>query len=89
MEAVLAEAPASVTLEVLEQNVPATRLYEDLGFTRTRVLEVWSLTAAVPAATARSADPRPLGQAGLPWQRADESLPAECERHRGRRRGGR
>jgi len=80
MEAVLAEAPAHVTLEVLEQNEPAIRLYEELGFRRTRVLEIWSLTADVPAVEARSSEGRPLGQAGLPWQRADESLPGEFER---------
>lgn len=80
MEAVLADAPAVVTLEVIEQNEPAIRLYEELGFVRRRVLEVWSLTADVPLADARAADPRPLGQADLPWQRADESLPAEYER---------
>jgi predicted GNAT family N-acyltransferase len=80
MEGVLAEAPAHVTLEVLEQNEPAIRLYEELGFTRTRVLEIWSLTADVPAVEARSSDARPLGQADLPWQRADESLPGELER---------
>jgi hypothetical protein len=44
------------------------------------MLEVWSLTADVPAAEARSTEPAPLGQAGLPWQRADESLPPGCER---------
>ena len=37
MEAVLAEAPPLVTLEVIEQNEPAIRLYEQLGFERTRV----------------------------------------------------
>jgi ribosomal protein S18 acetylase RimI-like enzyme len=80
MEDVLAGAPARVTLEVLEQNEPAIRLYEQLGFTRTRVLEIWSLTAELPAAEARSTEPRPLGQEGLPWQRADASLPDGCER---------
>ena len=69
-----------MTLEVLEQNEPAIRLYEQLGFTRTRVLEIWSLTAELPAAEARSTEARPLGQAGLPWQRADASLPDGCER---------
>ena len=34
---------------MIEQNEPAIRLYESLGFERTRVLEVWSLTADVPA----------------------------------------
>ena len=79
MESVLEEAPPRVTLEVLEQNEPAIRLYEQLGFTRTRILEVWSLTAEVPAAAARTTDGQPLGQIGLPWQRADESLPEGCE----------
>lgn len=80
MEAVLADAPRRVTLEVLEQNEPAIRLYEQLGFVRTRVLEIWSLTAELPAAEARSTEARSLGQQGLPWQRADESLPEGCER---------
>ncbi len=80
MEDVLAGAPARVTLEVLEQNEPAIRLYEQLGFTRTRVLEIWSLTAELPAAEARSTEARSLGQAELPWQRADASLPDGCER---------
>jgi ribosomal protein S18 acetylase RimI-like enzyme len=80
MEAVLAEAPPTVLLEVLEQNEPAIRLYERLGFERTRVLEVWSLTRDVTAAGAEAAEPAPLGQRDLPWQRADESLPAEYDR---------
>ena len=80
MDAVLEAGPPLVTLEVLEQNEPALRLYESLGFRRLRLLEIWSLTAEAPAADARIAEPRPLGQAGLPWQRADESLPAEYER---------
>jgi GNAT superfamily N-acetyltransferase len=76
MEALLAEAPPTVQLEVLEQNEPAIRLYESLGFERVRVLEVWTLADA-PAVEARSVEPAPLGQPGLPWQRADASLPAE------------
>lgn len=79
MEALLAEAPADVSLEVIEQNEPAIRLYESLGFERTRILEVWSLTEQAPPATARTVESRPLGQADLPWQRADASLPAEVE----------
>lgn len=74
MEAVLELAPPTVTLEVLEQNEPAIRLYEALGFERTRMLDVWSLPE-VDAVEARSVEPRPLGQAGLPWQREDASLP--------------
>ncbi len=76
MEALLAEAPPAVQLEVLEQNEPAIRLYESLGFERTRVLEVWSLAEA-PLLDARRVDSAPLGQPGLPWQREDASLPAE------------
>lgn len=79
MEALLAEAPATVTLEVLEQNEPAIGLYESLGFERTRILEVWSVPET-PLVEARPADPAPLGQTGLPWQRADESLPPGYER---------
>lgn len=74
MEAVLEVAPPTVTLEVLEQNEPAIRLYEDLGFERTRILEVWSVKET-PLVPARSADPAPLGGDGLPWQREDRSLP--------------
>jgi GNAT superfamily N-acetyltransferase len=79
MEAVLAEAPPVVTLEVLEQNEPAIRLYESLGFERTRVLEVWSLKEP-PLVEARSVEPAPLGQQDLPWQRDDASLPTGYER---------
>lgn len=74
MAAVLELAPPTVTLEVLEQNEPAIRLYESLGFERTRVLEVWSLPE-VAEMEARTVDPAPLGQHGLPWQREDASLP--------------
>jgi hypothetical protein len=62
---------------VLEQNEPAIGLYEQLGFERTRALEVWSLSNEVPSTEVRSTEPRPLGQHGLPWQRADESIPAD------------
>jgi ribosomal protein S18 acetylase RimI-like enzyme len=80
MEAILAEAPPEVGLEVIEQNEAAIRLYDDLGFERTRLLEVWSLAAEARDHDVRTVEARPLGQAGLPWQRADESLPAEYER---------
>ncbi len=81
MEAVLSEAPPVVGLEVIEQNEPAIRLYEALGFELVRMLEVWTLTAEPPAAPAvRTAEPGPLGQRGLPWQRDDASLPAAYER---------
>ena len=81
LEAVLAEAPGDVTLEVIEQNAPARRLYERVGFVaRERMLEVWTLTVQVAAAEARVVEPRPLGQEGLPWQREDASLPDHIER---------
>lgn len=80
MEAVLAEAPPDVTLEVIEQNEPAIRLYESLGFERTRLLEVWSLDAEVAPAEARQAEPSPVGEPDLPWQRADASLRPGYER---------
>ncbi|HZQ82598.1 MAG TPA: GNAT family N-acetyltransferase [Gaiellaceae bacterium] len=79
MEAVLDLAPPTVTLEVLEQNEGAIRLYEELGFGRTRTLEIWSLKEA-PLVEARSVEPAPLGQTGLPWQREDRSLPEDYER---------
>ncbi len=71
---------ADVSLEVIEANEPALRLYRELGFEQTRVLELWTLTGDVPPAEARAAEPRPLGQADVPWQSADESLPADYER---------
>jgi len=80
MEAVLAEAPPHVTLEVIEQNDRARTLYEQLGFVRRRLLEVWSLAAEVSAGEVRDTEPLPLGQDDLPWQRADESMPPGCER---------
>ena len=80
MERVLAAAPPHVTLEVIEQNTPALELYEQLGFVRSRVLELWALDGEVPAAEAREAEPAPLGQPDAPWQRADASLPAEYVR---------
>jgi ribosomal protein S18 acetylase RimI-like enzyme len=80
MEAVLAEAPPEVTLEVIEENEPAIRLYEDLGFERVRILEVWSLDAEAPPADVRDAEPSPAGETDLPWQRADESLRPGYER---------
>lgn len=68
-----------VTLEVLEQNDAARRLYEQLGFERTRDLEVWSLPGApgeaaeVPASEAR-AWLRARRTEREPWQRDDASL---------------
>jgi ribosomal protein S18 acetylase RimI-like enzyme len=79
MEAVLELAPPTVLLEVIEANEPAIKLYESLGFEKTRVLEVWRVEAP-EAAAAVTADQATLGQTGLPWQREDASLPADYER---------
>lgn len=86
MQAVLASARAlglrRVTLEVLEQNDPARRLYERLGFTGTRTLGVWTLPGEAGSVTAA----RPIEvdaaletiaaarNAPEPWQRADGTL---------------
>ena len=78
MEAVLELAPPTVLLEVIEANEPAIKLYESLGFVKTRVLEVWHVEA--PEVPAESADRSTLGQARLPWQREDASLPPDYER---------
>jgi GNAT superfamily N-acetyltransferase len=79
MDAVLELAPPTVLLEVIHENEPAIRLYEALGFERTRVLEVWRLDEP-PLVPVRNADPSRLGQEGLPWQREDASLPPDYER---------
>ena len=78
MEAVLELAPSTVLLEVIEANEPAIRLYESLGFEKTRVLEVWRVEA--PEAPAEGVAQSTLEQTGLPWQREDASLPADYER---------
>jgi ribosomal protein S18 acetylase RimI-like enzyme len=70
-----------VSLEVLEPNAAAVALYEELGFQRTRMLEVWSLHAdpgsssAGPASTSSAAEWIRTNRRGPePWQRADESV---------------
>jgi ribosomal protein S18 acetylase RimI-like enzyme len=80
MEAVLAEAPDVVRLEVIEQNETARKLYDELGFRELRLLEVWTLKADVDPVAARSVEPSPPGEQDPPWQRADASLPAGYER---------
>ena len=70
-----------MTLEVLEQNLPAQALYERLGFEHVRELEVWSLVAAGGELAEVDAD---VAHAWLrtrrthrePWQRDDASLAA-------------
>jgi GNAT superfamily N-acetyltransferase len=78
MEAVLELAPPTVLLEVIEANEPAIKLYESLGFEKTRVLEVWRVEA--PLVEATLAAQSTLGQTDLPWQRDDPSLPPDYER---------
>lgn len=83
LEAARARGLREVTLEVLEQNDSAIRLYERLGFERIRELEVWSAEAGgEPASGVRAAT---LDAAHVwiaahrsdaePWQRADAALP--------------
>jgi ribosomal protein S18 acetylase RimI-like enzyme len=73
MEAVLAEAPGDVLLEVIEQNVGAKALYEQLGFRTTRMLETWLWDGEPPASDARPAEAR-LVEPDAPWQRARPDL---------------
>jgi len=92
LEAVLREARsrrlASVRLEVIEQNTPARRLYEKLGFQHVRDLGVWILEGGRPEVT--QAQPasfddahgwiRATRAAPEPWQRADETVEHMRER---------
>jgi predicted N-acetyltransferase YhbS len=68
-----------IWLEVLVQNEPAVRLYEKLGYSHVRELEVWSLDGAlvlqehkVPSVPVADAVGRSAGR--LPWQRTDASV---------------
>jgi len=70
-----------MTLEVMEQNEGAFRLYDELGFETTRWVGIWSLPAAAQDGPAREVDHavaheriRALRRAAEPWQRADETL---------------
>lgn len=93
-ERVMREAIASarargarrLSLEVLEQNAPAIRVYERLGFRRVRELEVWAFPAPAFAPDGPSLEPvgvdealsflRAHRRAPEPWQRADGTLAA-------------
>lgn len=90
MEAVLEQARARrlerVDLEVLEQNSPAIRIYESLGFETRRMLDVWTRPAGEPPPDDLAHEAVPLEVAeGLahhaelhaepsPWQRDLPSL---------------
>jgi GNAT superfamily N-acetyltransferase len=70
-----------VWLEVIDQNEGAFRLYEKLGYEVVREVEVWTLSAATPAGSARDVCPaeaharvRDLRPGREPWQRADETV---------------
>jgi len=90
MQEVLASARRQgvrrVLLEVLEQNAPAIRLYERLGFARTRDLEVWTFPAPAFEDGGPALEPVPVDEAHAfvrehrpapePWQRADGTLAA-------------
>lgn len=85
MEAVIDEARAyglrRLTLEVLEQNEPARRLYERLGFRLERMLDIWTIPGELSAETAPAADvDEALDRIAVlrahvePWQRARETI---------------
>ena len=80
MQAILAQAPRTVTLEVIDKNASAIALYRQLGFEVRRTLEIWTLNGGFESVAAREVVARPLGQVDLPWQRADSSLPQDAVR---------
>jgi predicted N-acetyltransferase YhbS len=81
LDAARAAGIRGVSLEVLEGNAAAVALYEQLGFERTRMLEVWSLASDVdvanvePDSVSNAAEwIRANRRAPEPWQRADRSV---------------
>jgi len=87
MAQLIAEAKArgerTMVLEVIEQNLPAIRLYQGCGFRTQRRLVSYTLLQAedAPEAELEEVDPRELGRLvtvyglpDLPWQVSGESL---------------
>ena len=68
-----------IWLEVLVQNEPAVKLYEKLGYSHVRDLEVWSLDGGLVLQEHKAPSVPVAGAVGrscdrLPWQRADASV---------------
>ena len=72
-----------VWLEVIEANEQAFTLYEKLGYTVVRELEVWSLAGEQPAGSAEQISPEIastlLPDEREPWQRSDESVANQAD----------
>jgi ribosomal protein S18 acetylase RimI-like enzyme len=75
-----------IWLEVLVQNEPAIKLYEKLGYSHVRDLEVWSLDGGlvlqehkVPSVQVTEAVGR--NKERPPWQRADASVATLADAH--------
>ncbi|MBZ4416996.1 GNAT family N-acetyltransferase [Myxococcus sp. RHSTA-1-4] len=88
MEEARARGDARMLLEVIEQNAPAVKLYERLGFQRVRRLVGFIGTPAPEPASLEEVEPRDCARLlpeGLPWQLtpatvAGLSLPARAFR---------
>ena len=89
-----ARGDRTLLLEVIEQNPPAVKLYQSLGFRTTRRLVGWKWAdPRVPEGTAgalREVDPLEVsriihceGEPGLPWMLAPETLAAATAPARG------
>src|SRR4051812_50146435 len=59
VEAGLADAPPSGSLEGIEENDPALRPYQSLRVEHTRALEIWSVNGDGPPPSPRAGGPRP------------------------------
>ncbi|GEN08634.1 Acetyltransferase (GNAT) family protein [Myxococcus fulvus] len=71
LESARARGDARMVLEVIEQNAPAVKLYERLGFRRMRRLVGFTGTPTPEPGALEEVDPRECAKllpAGLPWQ---------------------